>query len=87
MWISDSKKAVKTILDSSSPANWNSWNRFDRVDWKFAWNRRESNQAADSAAKYSLDNNCSLSCDEFSFANLPICIVNNFNLDLLSAAV
>ncbi|KAF3438278.1 hypothetical protein FNV43_RR21039 [Rhamnella rubrinervis] len=94
IWVTDAKEVANTVLEASTPANWNSWyeiqslkERFLCEDWILEWNNREANCLADLEAKYTLQHKTLLRCDEFSLNLLPKCITDRIQLERLASAV
>ncbi|KAF3450284.1 hypothetical protein FNV43_RR06364 [Rhamnella rubrinervis] len=90
----DAKNVMEDVLESSEPASWYSFEsliairrRISSENWKLEWSPRESNQAADSLAKFSITNNVSVLLDEFSLENLPLVVLDLLSVDQLSIAV
>ena len=60
---------------------------FACFDWSIAWNRRNSYEAADLVAKFSLCNCVCLCIDEFSLEETPSVIADRLSFDRPTAAV
>lgn len=86
-WSSDAKGVVDTINSSEELDAWDTCSDIlqtrescPRFNWDLFWNHRSANQAADSIAAFSLNNNidCCFNCFDFELLtqNLKLILIN-----------